>query len=60
MATPANCVDCLVCGAGLTARADVMAHELIECDDCGSEFEVTATEPLAIVEAPVEEEDWGE
>jgi alpha-aminoadipate carrier protein LysW len=60
METVQNTVACLVCGSGLDTPADVMANELIECDDCGSEFEVTATSPLAITEAPLEEEDWGE
>jgi alpha-aminoadipate carrier protein LysW len=55
-----NIVGCLVCGSGLDTPADVMANELIECDDCGSEFEVVSTVPLTITEAPHEEEDWGE
>lgn len=53
-------VDCLVCGSELEPGADVVAHELIECEECGSESEVTATAPLNITEAPLEEEDWGE
>ncbi len=51
---------CLVCGGGLSAEADVMMNELIACDDCGTDYEVTGLAPLAVTEAPVEEEDWGE
>jgi len=60
MISQQNRVDCLICGSDLEPGADVVAHELIECDECGSEFEVTATSPLNIIEAPLEEEDWGE
>ncbi len=51
---------CQVCGAVLMAAADTIANELIECGDCGTEFEVTNVEPLTLTEAPLEEEDWGE
>ena len=34
--------------------------ELIVCDDCGSELEVTGVEPLKLEPAPMEDEDWGE
>ena len=52
--------SCLVCGAGLHPDPDTVTHELIECGDCGTEFEVTSVSPLALVEAPLEEEDWGQ
>ncbi len=51
---------CLVCGADLTAAPDTLVSELLECGDCGSEFEVTGVQPLVLVEAPIEAEDWGQ
>jgi alpha-aminoadipate carrier protein LysW len=53
-------LSCEVCGAALAPAPDVTLNELIECADCGTEFEVTGLSPLTVVEAPLEEEDWGE
>ena len=50
--------ECPVCGADITLEADVEEGEIIACDDCGSELEVTGKDSLQ--EAPQEEEDWGE
>ena len=50
--------ECPVCGAGLTLAADVEEGEIIACDDCGSELDVTGKD--SVQEAPQEEEDWGE
>lgn len=52
--------ECPVCGAELSLSDDVVEGELLECDDCGSELEVTGTDPLTVAEAPEAEEDWGE
>lgn len=60
METQQRTIACLVCGSNLATPADVVANELIDCEACGSEFEVTGLNPLAIIEAPLEEEDWGE
>ena len=50
--------ECPVCGADITLEADAEKGEIIACDDCGSELEVTGKDSLQ--EAPQEEEDWGE
>ena len=50
--------ECPVCGADIALAADTEEGEIIACDDCGSELEVTGKDSLQ--EAPQEEEDWGE
>jgi alpha-aminoadipate carrier protein LysW len=50
--------ECPVCGADITLADDSEKGEIIACDDCGSELEVTGKDSLQ--EAPQEEEDWGE
>ena len=50
--------ECPVCGAEVTLASDVEKGEIIVCDDCGSELEVTGQD--SVQEAPQEEEDWGE
>lgn len=52
--------ECPVCGAEITLPEDTVAGELIECSDCGTELEVKSIKPIKLVEAPKEEEDWGE
>ncbi|HZY71033.1 MAG TPA: lysine biosynthesis protein LysW [Thermoplasmata archaeon] len=39
---------------------DRIQGEVFACPDCGTELEVTATDPFAVQPAPVEAEDWGE
>jgi alpha-aminoadipate carrier protein LysW len=56
----ARMIDCSVCGGDVSAAGDVIVSELIECGECGTEYEVTNVVPLSVVEAPMEEEDWGE
>lgn len=34
--------------------------EIVTCPDCGAELEVVGENPVALVLAPEEEEDWGE
>jgi len=53
-------VECVVCGAKLTLPEDTVQGELISCTECGVDLEVTGTNPFTVVEAPQEEEDWGE
>ena len=53
-------VECVVCGAELTLPEDTVQGELITCDDCGTELEVTGVGPFTVDEAPQEEEDWGQ
>jgi alpha-aminoadipate carrier protein LysW len=50
--------ECPVCGAEIALADDTEEGEIIACDDCGSELEVTGKDSLQ--EAPQEEEDWGE
>jgi len=52
--------NCPECGSPLSLADDVMAHEIVECDACGAELEVTGADPLVVELAPEEEEDWGE
>jgi alpha-aminoadipate carrier protein LysW len=52
--------ECPVCGAELSLSDDLVKGELLECDDCGTELEVTNLEPVTVQEAPEAEEDWGQ
>lgn len=52
--------ECAVCGADMNLGDDVVENELFECADCGTEYEVTSTDPLRVELAPEVEEDWGE
>ena len=52
--------ECPVCSAEIELDDDVVAGELIECPDCGTELEVTSIDPIELIEAPMEGEDWGE
>lgn len=52
--------ECPVCGAELELPEDTLQGELLECSDCGCELEVKEIKPFKLVEAPKEEEDWGE
>lgn len=57
----ATTTECPVCGGDVDAAADVIVGELLDCDDCGSELEVTELSPgLVLIEAPMSAEDWGE
>jgi alpha-aminoadipate carrier protein LysW len=58
--TAAMAPECPVCAGSLDAPADPMLGELLDCDDCGSEMEVTSLSPLQLAEAPIAAEDWGE
>lgn len=40
--------------------ADVVVGEVIVCDDCGAELELTVLEPPTLVLAPEIQEDHGE
>lgn len=53
--------ECPVCGGGVDVAADVIAGELLDCGDCGSELEVRGVSPsIEVHEAPMAAEDWGE
>lgn len=51
--------ECPACGEILEVQ-DVMINEIIECDDCASEFEIIGLEPLALEALDEDEEDYGE
>lgn len=51
---------CPICDAELQFQNDTVIGEIITCDDCGSELEVTSLNPPVVEEAPMEEEDWGQ
>ena len=52
--------ECPVCGAEIILFEDAVEGELIVCPECGVELEVISLNPPEVVEAPQEEEDWGE
>lgn len=58
--TTVGTTPCPVCDSTVPLAADVAQSEIIRCPDCGSELEVRSVEPAELVEAPVEEEDWGQ
>lgn len=51
--------ECPACGVTIEVQ-DVMLNEIIECDDCASEFEIIGLEPLALEALAEDEEDYGE
>ncbi|MBI1873840.1 MAG: lysine biosynthesis protein LysW [Acidobacteria bacterium] len=51
---------CLECDADIILDDTVEEGEIVDCPDCGTEFEVKATSPATLAYAPKEEEDWGE
>ena len=51
---------CLECDGEIELSGEVEAGEIIDCPDCGSEFEVKKVSPVELGFAPKEEEDWGE
>ena len=53
-------VTCPVCDAEVAVADDVVVGEILECEDCATELEITGLNPLTVEEAPEVEEDWGE
>ncbi|HUK14278.1 MAG TPA: lysine biosynthesis protein LysW [Thermoanaerobaculaceae bacterium] len=51
---------CPVCDGAVDLAADVAQSEVVRCPDCGSDLEVSSLDPPVLVEAPAEEEDWGQ
>jgi len=52
--------ECPECAATLQPGSDLMQGEILACDDCGAELEVTGLDPLTLELAPEVQEDWGE
>ncbi|GAA3731981.1 lysine biosynthesis protein LysW [Phytohabitans sp. ZYX-F-186] len=51
---------CPECFETVTAPAEPVLHEILECAECRGELEVVSTAPLLVALAPEVAEDWGE
>ena len=51
---------CPVCDASINFDRPPLNGQVARCPDCGSELEVTCTNPVRLELAPEVEEDWGE
>ena len=51
--------ECPECGAAI-ALHNPEKGEIIVCPECGVELEVRSVNPIELLPAPQEEEDWGE
>ncbi|GEM48555.1 MULTISPECIES: lysine biosynthesis protein LysW [Deinococcus] len=51
--------ECPECGGTIELNNPELG-ELVICDECGAELEVTSLEPPVLSLAPQEAEDWGE
>ncbi len=51
---------CPECEATVDLAPDTEEGEIVTCPECGAELEVTKLDPVELVVAPTEEEDWGE
>ncbi len=60
MTVKTNTANCPVCDAPASLPSDLLLGEIVPCDDCGAELEVTSLDPLTLGEAPEVQEDWGE
>ena len=52
--------ECPICAAEVTVADDAIAGEVLVCEDCGAELELTKVDPPTLAEAPSAEEDWGQ
>ena len=55
-----NQIECIECAAAVELPADAIVGELLVCEECDAELEVTNLSPITIELAPEVEEDWGE
>lgn len=51
--------ECNDCGADIAVNNPIVG-EIIDCKDCGIEYEVRGLAPLSLEPAPEVAEDWGE
>ncbi len=58
--TTKTTTECPECGAELPMEDGVMVNEILNCEECGVELEVTNLDPFQVERAPEVEEDWGE
>ena len=59
-ATKVKVGECSECGGDISLDYDVFESEIIECEECGVELEVTGVNPFTCALAPEVKEDWGE
>lgn len=52
--------ECPECAGAVKTPENIEKGELLQCNDCGSELEVTGVDPIALEIAPEAEEDWGQ
>lgn len=54
-------VTCPFCEAKISLEDEkIFPHEVIQCEECGTELEITSVNPIELQLAPDVEEDWGE
>lgn len=51
---------CPECRSELNVPKDVVENEIVDCEFCGAELEITGIDPIKVELAPEEQEDWGE
>lgn len=51
---------CPECDASIRFDRPPLNGQVARCADCGTELEVTSTNPIRLEVAPEVEEDWGE
>lgn len=52
--------SCPECEAAVRFDRPPLSGQVARCPDCGTELEVTGTDPIHLEPAPEVEEDWGE
>lgn len=55
-----NQIECIECAAAVELPQDAIIGELLICESCDAELEVTNLNPPTVELAPEVEEDWGE
>lgn len=53
-------IECPECGAEISAEDTLEVGEILSCEECGTDLEVTENNPVVLALAPEEDEDWGE
>ena len=53
-------IKCLSCQSEVLLKENILLGEVVNCSDCGTDFEVIQTQPLQLGALPEIEEDWGE
>lgn len=59
-ATQTRTAPCPECDAPVPFDRPPLNGQIARCPDCGTELEVTSTNPIRLELAPEVEEDWGE